>query len=255
MIELNEIRQFLDEKYIQYNSKGFIENDPVFVPHQFDKKDDIEIAGFFSAIFAWGQRKTIISKSMELMRIMDYSPADFIVNATPDEYKFFKNFVHRTFNYEDCIYFIKSLKNIYTKYKGIGNLIEKLYLTRKSVKETLIDFRRIFLSDNDTSRSVKHIADISRNASGKRLNMFLRWMVRSEGPVDFGLWKNIPASSLYIPLDIHTGNISRKLGLICRKQNDWRTVEELTASLREFDCNDPVKYDFALFGLGACENF
>ena len=190
------------------------------------------------------------------MRMMEYKPMDFIMNAGKSEYKHLKNFKHRTFNGEDTIYFVRSLKNIYANHGGLRELFEHHYLRTGGLKETIIKFRQIFTGLSIPLRTNKHIADIEKNAAAKRLNLFMRWMVRKDkNRVDFGLWDKIPASTLFVPLDIHTGNVARKLGLLKRKQNDWLAVEELTTKLREFDNDDPVKYDYALFGLGVFENF
>jgi uncharacterized protein (TIGR02757 family) len=246
-----DIKEFLDEKYDQYNRPEFIETDPISVPHKFADHKDIEIAGFFTATIAWGQRNTIIKNGLQLMQLMDNLPYDFIINAGESDYKYFRNFKHRTFNYVDAVYFIKSLKNIYTYHGGIKSLFENSYIKSGDLKNAIIDFRKIFFEIQPSGRTLRHISDVSKRAAAKRINMFLRWMIRKDRRgVDFGIWDKIPGSALYIPLDVHTGSVSRKLGLLKRKQNDWMAVEELTEMLRRFDSNDPVKYDFALFGLG-----
>jgi len=252
-----ELKEFLDEKAEHYNQPVFIESDPISIPHQFTKPEDIEVAGFYTATIAWGYRPNIIRNANRLMNLMDNSPADFIRNAETNEIDRLKNFVHRTFNGEDCISFFYALRHIYIHYGGLGKLIEGLYESHKNMKETLIEFRRIFFgAPHQSLRTGKHVADVSRNSSAKRLNMFLRWMVRNDDKgVDFGLWKGIPASALYLPLDLHTGNVARYLGLITRRQNDWKAVKEVTLRLQHFEPKDPVKYDFALFGLGIFENF
>lgn len=250
----SSLHEFLEEKYNQYNRKSFIETDPVSIPHLFSKKEDIEIAGFLSATIAWGQRKTIISNANKLVEWMDYSPHDFIVNATQKELKKFSDFKHRTFNGVDTIYFIRSLNNIYTKHKGIENIFKVGYRKGGS-KEAIFHFRKIFFEIKHPLRTTKHISNPNENSAAKRINMFLRWMVRKDKRgVDFGLW-NISPALLHCPLDVHSGNVARKLGLLKRTQNDWKAVEELTENLKTFDPNDPVKYDFALFGLGAFEKF
>ncbi len=250
------IRDFLEEKYIKYNHQDFISSDPLQVPHMFDEPGDIEISALLTATIAWGQRTTIIKKAVQLMKMMDYKPSDFIMNAGRAEYNHLKHFKHRTFNGADTIYFVRSLKNIYTNHGGLKGLFERHYFTLGNVKETIIRFRQIFTGLSIPPRTQKHIADIEKNAAAKRLNLFIRWMVRKDkNGVDFGIWDKIPASALFIPLDVHTGRVARKLGLLRRKQNDWMAVEELTAKLREFDPGDPVKYDYALFGLGVFENF
>ncbi len=255
------LKDFLEEKVDKYNRISFIESDPVSIPHQFTKKEDIEIAAFLSATIAWGQRVTIIKNANELMRRMDFAPHDFILNHSKKDLAQFKNFKHRTFNGADCIFFIHSLKNIYIKHGGL----EKVFIG-KNVKESIINFRKIFFSISHPKRTEKHISNPEANSSAKRLNMFLRWMIRKDNRgVDFGIWNSpleggkrdiyLSPKNLMCPLDIHSGNVARKLGLLTRKQNDWQAVEELTSRLKEFDKNDPVKYDFALFGLGVFEKF
>ena len=255
MINGITIKNFLEEKYYFYNKSTFIEKDPVFIPHQYDTKEDIEISGFLAASLAWGQRKTIISKGLTLLKLMDNSPYEFLINATPAEMKHFKYFKHRTFNGSDCLYFMKALQSICRKFGSIGTVFTSFYSEFDNIERTIIEFRNLFFSFDPPERVLKHVAKIDNGSAGKRINMFLRWMVRNEGPVDFGLWKSIPPAALYIPLDLHTGNVSRKLDLLKRKQNDWKAVVELSSKLREFDSNDPVKYDYALFGLGIYERF
>lgn len=251
------LKEFLDSKHEQYNTISFIEEDPISIPHSFSKKEDIEISGFIAAILSWGNRKTIINKSKELISIMDNSPYDFVLNHKEYELKRFKNFKHRTFTSEDCIFFIQSLQNIYINHSGLENVFQSdSENSINSIKSGLINFRWIFFELEHLQRTQKHIANILKNASAKRLNMFLRWMVRNDGRgVDFGIWNSFSPSALYCPLDVHTGNVSRKLGLLTRKIDDWLAVEELTNNLRSFDVKDPVKYDFALFGLGRYEDF
>jgi len=244
-----DLHAFLEEMHERFNSPGFIANDPVSVPHLFERKEDIEISGFLTAIIAWGNRNSIIKNAKLLVKSMDYAPHDFVLNATDPDYRSIQNFVHRTFNSVDLLFFLRSLRMIYREYGGLETVFEKG--AENNLYEALLYFRAVFLSETHEPRSEKHLANVAKNASAKRLCMFLRWMVRNDGRgVDFGLWKNIPASKLMMPLDLHTGNISRKLGLLQRKQNDWKAVEELTSALRRFDPEDPVKYDFALFGLG-----
>ena len=250
-MEIEDIKEFLDVKYDQYNRTEFIETDPIRIPHSFYDPNDIEIAGFFAAIIAWGQRATIIKNGLYLLQLMDNQPYDFIMNSAESDFKYFRNFKHRTFNYTDTVYFIKSLKNIYNNHGGIKAVFENNYKNSGNLKNAIIHFRKIFFELSCPDRTLKHISDINKRAAAKRINMFLRWMIRKDNRgVDFGIWHNIPASALYIPLDVHTGNVSRKLGILKRKQNDWHAVEELTEVLRKFDSNDPVKYDYALFGLG-----
>lgn len=255
-IPVQELKDFLEYKYNLYNQPSFIETDPISIPHTFSTPEDIEIAGFLTATIAWGQRKSILKNASRLMQQMGNAPYWFIMEAPDEEIEKAAHFVHRTFNSEDTRYFLKALQNIYRNKGGLKTVFESLFLQHRDIKICLAEFRSIFLGYNPASRTGKHVSDVTRGASAKRLNMFLRWMVRCDNRgVDFGLWKNIPASALYLPLDLHTGNVSRKLQLLQRKQNDWKAVEEVTAQLRKFDCTDPVKYDFALFGLGVFENF
>ncbi|KPK79838.1 MAG: hypothetical protein AMS27_17635 [Bacteroides sp. SM23_62_1] len=250
-----EVIQLLNEKADQYNHPRFIEDDPVQVPHLFSTLENIEISGFLTATIAWGQRKMIIRSAMRLMELMDNNPFDFIMNASGRDVSIFECFMHRTFNYEDCKYFIRSIRHLYQNYGGLRGIFENIYHKTGSIKQSLMGFRKFFFESDHLRRTEKHIADVSRNASAKRLNMFLRWMVRRDNRgVDFGLWDRIDPSDLYIPLDIHTGTIARQLNLLKRKQNDWKAVEQLTTVLRQLDPADPVKYDFALFGMGMYED-
>jgi uncharacterized protein (TIGR02757 family) len=249
------LHSFLEEKYARYCSPAFIATDPVQVPHLFTRKEDIEIAGFLAASIAWGQRKSIIASAKHLLTLMDHAPYDFVKQATPAGLKRLETFVHRTFQPDDCLFFISSLHHIYTDRGGLHDVFAAGYRATGSIFGALAHFRRVFMETPHLQRSAKHIPDVERGASAKRLNMFLRWMVRGDDGVDFGLWKDIPESALMLPLDVHTGNVGRRLGLLTRKANDWKAVEELTASLRQFDPDDPVKYDFALFGLGVFEGF
>lgn len=251
------VKELLDEKYFQFNNKDFIETDPISIPHQFSKKEDIEIAAFLVATIAWGQRVSIINNGNKLMRLMNHEPHDFILNFSKKDATRFDAFVHRTFNATDCIFFLNSLKHIYTKHKGLEHAFSgNIARNDKDVKQAITSFRELFLSIPHESRSDKHISNPSAKSSAKRLCMFLRWMVRKDKHgVDFGIWKSLTPSQLCLPLDVHTGNVSRKLGLLQRTQNDWQAVEEITAVLRTFDKKDPIKYDFSLFGLGAFEGF
>ena len=252
----SELKEFLEEKYIQYNCLKFIESDPITIPHLFSRKEDIEIAAFLSAIIAWGQRLTIIRNATKLMDMMGGEPYNFIMGFKENDHQPFNSFVHRTFNSLDCHYFISALAQIYQRHGGLEQLFSEAYSCDHTTKSAITIFRKQFLSFNPLHRTEKHIANPSKGSPAKRINLFLRWMVRSSAcGVDFGIWKSIPTSALMVPLDVHSGNVARKLGLLQRKQNDWRAVEELTANLRKFDANDPVKYDFALFGLGIFEQF
>jgi uncharacterized protein (TIGR02757 family) len=251
----SEIREFLDFQYDHFNRPEFMEADPIQIPHLFTRTEDIEIAGFLTATLSWGQRKTIIAKSRQLMTLMDNQPFSFIMEADEACFSRFENFCHRTFNTMDTLYFLYSLKHIYTLHGGLRKVFEQGFQAHREAAYALTAFRNVFFELEYPARTQKHVPDITRGASAKRLNMFLRWMVRRDNRgVDFGLWTSIDPAWLKIPLDLHTGNISRKLGLLNRKQNDWQAVCELTNRLQQFDPADPVKYDFALFGLGVYGN-
>ena len=250
-LSFNELHAFLDEKYNRFNVPGFITDDPVSIPHGFERKEDIEISGFLTATLAWGNRKAIISNSEKLMKWMGYYPHEFITNATEKDFLAFDSFVYRTFNGTDILFFLKALQNIYLNHGGLENVFTDGYQKEATLKSAITHFRTLFIEVPHQNRSEKHLANVMKNSSGKRVCMFLRWMVRNDGRgVDFGIWKNIPASKLMLPLDLHTGTVSRKLMLLNRNANDWKAVEEVTSKLAKFDPNDPVKYDFALFGLG-----
>ena len=255
---MNAIKDFLDEKVIQYNQPGFITLDPISIPHRFSKKQDIEISGFFAAILAWGQRKTIINKCLELFTLMDNAPHDFLLHHREEDLKSLLNFKHRTFNEVDTLYFVHFLSWYYRRFESLEDafLIGQTGKT-DSMESILTRFHEYFFSLPDApSRTKKHIATPVRKAACKRINMYLRWMVRVDDKgVDFGLWKRIKPAQLICPCDLHVDRVARKLGLITRKQTDWQTALELTERLREFDPVDPVKYDFALFGLGVEEKF
>jgi len=252
----NELKDFLELKYRIYNQPSFIESDPISIPRRFDNREDIEIAGFLTATIAWGQRKTIISNAAKLMNLMGNSPYSFLMDASDKQLQAASKFVHRTFNSADTAYFFKALRSIYLLNGGLKTVFEGLFLAKGNMYGTLAGFRNLFISFGPETRTGKHVSDVTKGSAAKRLNMYLRWMVRNDRRgVDFGLWTQIPASALYLPLDLHTGNVSRKLGLLSRKQSDWKAVEEITSKLREFDPTDPVKYDFALFGLGIFEKF
>lgn len=253
-LPFNELKEFLEQKQEEFNKPHFIEKDPISVPHQFIKKEDIEISGFLTSIISWGNRTGILKDANKLMGMMDWSPHEFILNATESEVKPFDAFYHRTFNGDDCIFFIRSLKNIYLNHGGLENCF--LEINKQGVRIVISNFRKLFLETVHLKRSDKHLSDPVKGSSAKRLVMFLRWMVRNDNcGVDFGLWNQIHPSNLICPLDIHVGNVARKLGLLKRRSNDWQAAEELTANLRKFDPDDPVKYDFALFGLGIFEKF
>ena len=251
----DELKAFLDEKSEQYNTPNFIKDDPISIPHSYSKKEDVEISAFFAAILAWGQRTTIINNSKKLMSLMDNAPFEFLMQHQEHDLERTKGFVHRTFNDVDLRYFFISLRNIYKKYGGLENVL-KPHEAENGTANALHRFKKIFFELEHPARTQKHIADPLKGSSAKRLNMYFRWMVRQDKKgVDLGIWKTIPMSKLSIPLDVHTGNVSRALGLLKRKQNDAKAVAELDEALRKFDPVDPAKYDFALFGLGAYEGF
>jgi len=248
----DDLKKFLDEKYQEYNNVKFIEDDPIQIPHLFTNRKDIEIAGFLTSIISWGNRKSIINNAKKMMNLLDNSPYDFIKNCKDSEIKKLE-FVHRTFNSIDFRFFLHSLKNIYTQNESM----EDVFLDDDSdfMFDGIINFRKIFFSVDHEKRSQKHISNPLKNSCCKRINMFLRWMVRNDQNVDFGIWKKIKRSKLSCPLDVHTGRVARKLGLIQRKQNDFKSLCELDKNLRLLDKEDPVKYDFSLFGLGMYEGF
>lgn len=252
-MDFSELKEFLDFKTEEYNSPRFIESDPIQLPHRFSQKEDIEITSFLVSTIAWGNRKSIIKSGEKLLEIMQDTPFDFIQNYNHVAAKDLK-FVHRTFNTIDLDFFFRSLKNIYQN----GGLEQAFtpHPTLFGSQGRITQFRSTFLETEHLNRSQKHISNPEKNSAAKRINMFLRWMVRNDQKgVDFGIWNSIPTSELSIPLDVHTANIARKLNLITRKQNDGKALEELMNNLREFDPVDPSKYDFALFGLGAFEKF
>lgn len=251
----DELKEFLDEKATLYNRREFIDSDPVQVPHRFVQKENIEIAAFLSSTIAWGNRAAIIRNASRMMTLMDEDPYQFVINASASDYQRLEKFIHRTFQGSDFVYFVKSLQNIYLNHGGLEETFIEGYVKDNTVRSALAAFHtRFFQCPGERTR--KHISNVEKGATGKRLNMFLRWMVRRDtNGVDFGLWKKISPSDLMLPLDVHTGRVARKLGLLNRKQNDWKAVEEITAILRAFDPEDPVKYDFALFGVGVFEKF
>ena len=244
-----ELKIYLDQKAIEYNTVDFIATDPIQLPHRFEKKEDIEIVSFLVSTIAWGNRKSIIKSGERLIDIMGNDPHNFILNYESDEELDFK---HRTFNAIDLDFFFRSLKNIY-----LNEGLEKAFTEQTEIlgiKGRIVSFRERFLETPHEKRSEKHISNPLKNSAAKRLNMFLRWMVRKDNQgVDFGIWNTISPSELYLPLDVHTSTYARKLKLLSRKQDDWKALEELMANLKKFDEEDPVKYDFALFGLGAFE--
>jgi uncharacterized protein (TIGR02757 family) len=254
----DQLEDFLNDKVAQYNRPDFIKNDPIVIPHKFSKQQDIEIAGFWAAVLAWGQRITIINKCRELFDTMDNAPHDFMLNHKESDLKKFMSFKHRTFNATDTLYFIEFFKNYYASHTSLEEAFAKgLDIDDKNIENGLVNFHETFFDHPlAPSRTKKHIATPARKSACKRLNMFLRWMVRKDNNgVDFGLWNKIKPGQLVCPCDLHVDRVARKLGLITRKQTDWITAVELTENLKKFDPNDPVKYDFALFGLGIEEKF
>ena len=257
MPETQELKEFLDGKVEEYNQAAFIENDPITIPHFFTKKQDIEISGLFAAVLAWGQRKTIINKSRQLMQWMDNDPHQFIVHHTAADLKPFEEFRHRTFNPTDTLYFISYLQQFYNDHSSLEEAFNPGLNSEWNAEKGLTGFHdRFFSLDYAPQRTRKHIATPKRKAACKRLNMYLRWMVRKDNKgVDFGLWNSISPADLICPCDVHVDRMARRLNLIQRKQTDWLTAIELTEKLKLFDPKDPVKYDFALFGLGVEEKF
>ncbi|WP_121665433.1 TIGR02757 family protein [Mesonia aquimarina] len=250
-----ELKEFLDHKVAEYNQPKFIETDPIQIPHLFQQKEDVEISGFLTATIAWGNRKSILRNAKRMMELMDNSPHDFIINHQEKDLTRFEGFVHRTFNATDLAYFIAALKNVYINYQGLEKIFTD-YSSDKNTQEAIHQFKKIFFELPHLQRSTKHVSDPLKNSAAKRINMFLRWMVRNDSQnIDFGLWKKISPSALSCPLDVHSGNVARKLNLLQRKQNDAKAVAELDKNLRKLDKTDPVKYDFALFGLGVFEKF
>ncbi len=250
------LKEFLDTKLAQYYGPEFISTDPIQIPHCFQKKEDIEISGFLTATIAWGARNMIIKNAKDLMERMDNAPFDFVVNSEEGDLKKLLGFKHRTFNDDDLLFFVRSLQNIYRNHGGMESVFTSAYQKDKTIKTAIIGFRDVFLEVEHLQRSEKHLANVNKGSAAKRLNMFLRWMVRKDQyGIDFNLWAEIPSSVLMMPLDLHSANVARRLGLLLRKQDDWKAVEELTDNLRAFNAEDPVLYDYALFGLGAFEKF
>ena len=249
------LKDFLDEKVELYNNPAFIASDPISIPHQYSKKEDIEISGFLTATIAWGNRKMILRNANRIVDIFDNSPHDFIVNYEDKDLERIEGSIHRTFNSVDLVYFIRALKHIYSYKGGLENIFMQ-YQTPDSLQPAIHELHKIFFELPHYKRTERHISDPFKGSAAKKINMFLRWMVRKDNKgVDFGIWKSISPSILSCPLDVHSGNVARKLGLLKRKQNDAKAVAELDRSLRELDKDDPVKYDFALFGLGISEKF
>ncbi len=254
-LSFEELKEFLDEKAGQYNCSAFVDSDPVSLPHRFTKREDIEIAGFLTAVIAWGARPLILKSASKMMEMMDNDPFRFVMNHSLSDLTAIRGVIHRTFQADDLAFFIQSLRNIYQIHGGLENIFAE-YQTSESLQPAIHQFRKIFLGLPHQHRTEKHVSDPIQGSAAKRINMFLRWMVRKDDRgVDFGLWKSISPSILSCPLDLHSGRVARKLGLINRKQNDAKALAELDHSLRLLDPSDPVKYDFALFGLGIFEKF
>ena len=254
-MKFDELKEFLDLKANHYQSQDFISADPIQIPHRFTKKEDIEIAGFLAATIAWGNRTSIIKNANEMMKLMDEAPFDFIVNHQTSDLDVFDGFVHRTFNATDLKYFVQAIKNIYVNKGGLEFCITQ-HVSKMPLQTALHHFKKDFFELPHELRTEKHLADPLKGSAAKRINMYLRWMVRpNTSGVDFGLWKSMHPRNLSCPLDVHSGTVARKLGILNRKQNDAKALLELDKQLRIMDSEDPVKYDFALFGLGAFEKF
>ena len=250
-----ELKEFLDFKVDQYNTAEFIETDPVQIPHLFSRKEDIEISGFLTATISWGNRKSILKNAHSLMELLEFAPYDFVQNHSEEDLERFEKFVHRTFNSIDLIYFIKAFQNIYRQHEGLESIFSK-HSSKDSLQPAIHEFKKIFFELPHEKRTEKHVSDPLKNSAAKRINMFLRWMIRNDNRnVDLGIWNSLSSSQLSCPLDVHSGNVARKLGLLKRKQNDAKALAELDTNLRKLDHEDPVKYDYALFGLGVFENY
>lgn len=248
-----ELKSFLDEKSDLYNNPDFIESDPIQIPHSFSVKEDVEISAFLAATIAWGNRKSVISNAKKMMALMGNSPFDFVMSHSENDLEKFEGFVHRTFNSEDLKTFVRALRHIYRNHGGMEAVFTK---NAGDLQTGISEFKKIFFEIPHRHRTQKHISDPSQGSAAKRIHMMLRWLARQDNKgVDLGIWKGISPSLLSCPLDVHSGNIARKLGILTRKQNDAKALAELDAKLRELDPKDPVKYDFALFGLGAFEKF
>ncbi len=249
-MDFQSTKALLDERYEKFAVASFVENDPVQIPHSFSRKEDIEISGFFASMIAWGNRKMIINNAKRFMQLMDNAPYDFVMNFEDKDLKHLDTAVHRTFNGDDMRFFVRSLANIYRNHGGL----EAVFCKFPEMDKNLMNVHSVLFEIPHEARNMRHISDITKGSAAKRLNMFLRWMVRDDGRgIDFGLWKGISSADLLIPLDVHCGRCARDLGLLSRKQNDWKSVLELTENLRKFDPADPIKYDFALFGSGVTQ--
>jgi uncharacterized protein (TIGR02757 family) len=251
-----ELRELLDELHDKYNNPDFIEADPISVPHCFTDPVDREIAGLFASTIAWGNRNAIVQSAHRMMRYMDNQPRDFVLNASEEDMAHLGSYVHRTFNGVDFQDFVRGVRHIIQTWGSIGGLFEHYYEESGDVRKAISAFRREFFSVPHDKHAEKHLSSIDRGAACKRIAMYMRWFVRRDDRgVDFGQWQKIPMSALYLPLDIHTGRMGRAMGLLQRKQDDWKAVEEITASLREFCLEDPTRYDYSLFGAGITKLF
>lgn len=252
----DELRDLLDELHDKYNTPDFIEADPISVPHSFTDPVDREVAGFLAATIAWGNRRAIVQSAHRMMRYMDNAPADFVRNATEGDMAYLTSFVHRTFNGVDFQDFVRGLRHIIEGWGSVGGYFEQRYEATSDVRVVMSDFRKEFFSVDHDRHAEKHLSSIDRGAACKRIAMYMRWFVRCDDRgVDFGQWRRIPMSALYLPLDLHTGRMGRAMGLLERKQDDWKAVEQITASLREFSADDPTRYDYSLFGAGITKLF
>lgn len=255
IIDFEELKSFLDEKTDQYNRPEFVETDPIQIPKSFSLKEDIEIAGFLTATIAWGQRKTIISNAQKMMNLLGNSPYDFVCSHKKSDLIPLEKFVHRTFNGQDFIEFIKALKRIYNRFGSVEDAVFQC-IENDNLQKGISNFKKLFFAETPLIRTQKHLSDPEKGSAAKRINMYFRWLVRSDNNgVDLGLWKKISPKQLSCPLDVHSGNVGRSLGLITRSQNDAKALNELDKNLRKLDANDPAKYDFALFGLGVFEGW
>ena len=259
MMTNSELQSFLDDKVLQYNNPNFIESDPIQIPHLFSQKEDVEIAGFLSATIAWGNRKMIIKNAYKMMDLMGNSPYDFVMSHTENNLDQLESFAHRTFNGQDFASFIKGLHHIYKNHDGLEAVFAKQQsqsVGTNPMQQSISEFKKVFFEIPHQNRTQKHISDPMNGSAAKRINMMLRWFCRQDNKgVDLGIWKSISPSLLSCPLDVHSGNVARKLGLFTRKHNNGKALAELDTKMLELDPNDPMKYDFALFGLGFFEGF
>lgn len=246
-----QMYELLEALHDKYNCEEFIDSDPISIPHSFSADNDREVAGFLAATIAWGNRKAIVKSARRMMECMDYAPYDFVLNTAESDLESLRSYVYRTFNGNDFVDFIRALQRICREYGTIGTLFQDSYARHKDMAAVLSEVRREFFSIDHSDHCTKHFSSIDKGAACKRLNMYLRWFVRRDNRgVDFGSWTKIPMSALYLPLDVHSGNMARELGLLTRRQNDWKATVEVTQTLKKFSAEDPVKYDFALFGAG-----